>query len=428
MTTLHDRLADLADEAPRGGPAPGVWQAGVRRARRRRAAATLATAVLVAIIAGAATFGHLGIGPSPEPVTEPPRSALHLPLALYPPSPWARAASAAPGVLAAVGMTERDRAHGLRGVWQELAPYAISATDGSAFFLDLGGRDRSHLGGLALSPDGTKVGYARYGPNGRAAGLAVYDSTTATTTLLSDPRWRAGNALDATDLRFSTDSRYLETTMVDSRSAARWRHALVVWDVSSGAPVVAEPAGHYWLPNLGSGPDGIVWSRGPRTFTFDPVTRRTSRVRTPFDVVEASYGPDGRAFAAIAFGARKAAQWRLYVGPSAEHLRRARLPIDADQLIGWSDAHHVVVRQLPSGEVVEVDLRTGVATRVAVDLEGRQMMLPSYAADLWANPLVPGRRPARAHDPRLPWWIVGGTAIVAIGPAGLWWRRRRAGS
>lgn len=43
MTSLHDRLADLAEDAPVGAPTPDLWTAGVRRGRKVRAATVAAT-------------------------------------------------------------------------------------------------------------------------------------------------------------------------------------------------------------------------------------------------------------------------------------------------------------------------------------------------------------------------------------------------
>ena len=53
------------------------------------------------------------------------------------------------------------------------------------------------------------------------------------------------------------------------------------------------------------------------------------------------------------------------------------------------------------------------------------MTLPAYAADLWANDLVDGVRPPTVHDPRLPWWVAGGVALVALIALRLWRRRVR---
>lgn len=428
-TSLHDRLADLAGDAPSGAPGPDLWDRGVRRHRRRAVTVAAATAIgavaVVAVFLGA--VGTLRPSTDQQPA-QVPVEELHLPRAAFPPSPWADGTdeTGAPGPLAYVSIAERWRSQGLTGKQQGMQPFGVSAVDGSAVFLDLPGNGFGDLccGGVVVSPDGTKVGYVRGGYQDGIAGFAVYDAVTGRTRMLEDPRNPVIVGLDYQTIAFSGDSRYLETAYSLSGSRGSRQVSLVVWDVATGESQVAEPAGNYWLPNHGSAPSGIVWSRLRDTFTYDPGTGATSSVRSPSDVVQAAYGPDGKALAMIAKGADEKADWRLLAGPTSDDLRELPLEIDADELLGWSDPQHVVVRQRSTGEAVEVDQRSGQVTSLELEVSGRQMMLPSYAADLWANPLVPGVRPPDVHDPRRPLWI-GGGVTVALGLV-LVVRRRRA--
>ena len=57
MTTLHDRLSDLADEAPGSAPPSDLWATGRRLHRRRRAGTAVVVAAALVALAG---LGGLG--------------------------------------------------------------------------------------------------------------------------------------------------------------------------------------------------------------------------------------------------------------------------------------------------------------------------------------------------------------------------------
>src|SRR4051812_8665492 len=87
MTTLHDRLADLADDAPPGGPAPDLWERGRRYHRQRRVGTlAIAGAACVALVAIAGLSWQQS-GGLPEPAA-PPSVERALPDRLWTPSPW----------------------------------------------------------------------------------------------------------------------------------------------------------------------------------------------------------------------------------------------------------------------------------------------------------------------------------------------------
>lgn len=427
--TLHDRLADLSTDAPPGGPVPGLWETGVRRHRRRRAGVLGAVAAAVALVVGVGLALGLDAGSERSlPPTGVPFDDLHLPRTVYPPSRWAEGTDDAgpPGPLAALSMAARDLPTGWTGVRRTSAPFGVSAVDGSVRFLDLPGTDLAKLGvgWLALSPDGRKVGYARI-RHGDLVGWAVYDTTTGATVRLSDPANPVIRGTDVFEIEFSGDSRYLETNYSPSGSDGSRDDQLVVWDARTGQPTPAEGTGYYWLPDMGSAPHGIVWSRGDRTFTFDPSSGRTTSERFPHELVETSYGPQDRATAYVAFGEHKRDPWRLYVDG-----RPADLDVEPGAVLGWRDAHTVVVANLTGTRARLVDVRTGAAEDPSLDSsrDAGLEMGPLYAADLWANPLVDGVRPPHAGDGRIgPREVAGGAAaVVALAALVGWilWRRR----
>ncbi len=106
--------------------------------------------------------------------------------------------------------------------------------------------------------------------------------------------------MDYFDIVFTGDSRYLATKYSRTLPATSKSDQLVVWDVETGERIPVEAPGKYWEPNMGSAPEGVVWSRGHIVFSFDPVTRSTTSIKLDHDVMKAAYGPDGRRL--IAYG------------------------------------------------------------------------------------------------------------------------------
>ncbi|WP_028635839.1 hypothetical protein [Nocardioides sp. URHA0032] len=175
MTTLHDRLADLADDAPPGGPAPDLWDRGMRYHRQRRAGTAViaaAAVVLLAVVAGAAWQRS-------APVPAPARGPVGLPDRMWSPSPWLSSTST-PGQL--VALTRADR-----GSWTGTDPgvVGVSATSGEYAFVELPGVDLAS-GDVELAPDGRHLAYWLTGPttdtpnslSGPITGVAVYDTVT----------------------------------------------------------------------------------------------------------------------------------------------------------------------------------------------------------------------------------------------------------
>jgi hypothetical protein len=120
-TSLHDRLAGLADDAPPGGAAPDLWERGRRYHRRQWAGrAVIAAAVVLALIG----IGTLDWSRS-APVPAPARGPVGLPDRMWAPSPWLPS-TRTPGQLVALTGAER-------GSWTGTHPgvVGVSATSGS---------------------------------------------------------------------------------------------------------------------------------------------------------------------------------------------------------------------------------------------------------------------------------------------------------
>jgi hypothetical protein len=431
---------DLAEEAPATVAAGSdLWQAGVRRHRRRRVAAVATTTAVLLVVGVLGSLRPLA-APSPEPA-EVPASELHLPRTVHRPSPWAESTrdTGPPGPLAVLSLAHRNLPDGFTGTQQTAEPYGVSALDGSAVFLDLpGGRTEEGYqlgyGALALSPNGRKVGFSHFeqAPGAEfphVIGWDVYDTVSGEITELRVPGMPEIRGIDAFEMRFTGDSRYLLTNYSPTGSDGSRKDALVAWDVETGERVVVEGTGYYWLAEPGSAPEGVVWSRDRRIFTFHPGTGQTEVATMPNEVVTASFGPDGRALAYVGHRPSRpneAVPWHLYVGESVDDLARVRLDVEPGQLLGWRSVHEVVVGGHRRG-VQFVDVRTGEHhTAPAPGWSGEEMIMsPLYAADLWRNPLVAGVEPPAAPDPR--WWLRPPlwVASALLGLAGLLVVRRR---
>jgi hypothetical protein len=447
-TDLREAMRDLAADAPTtlgAAPTADLWQHGVRRRRRQRAGQALVTVVVVALVGGLAALVR-PIDTAPPTPADVPISELHLPRSVQAPDPWAEGTDelGPPGRLAVLSMAPRNLTDGLWGTRPAFGVFGVSAVDGSVRFLDLpgaespGGGSTVGQGVLTLSPDGTRVGYAAVEGEGSddrgpfVVGWNVYDTTSGETTELRVPGMERLRGMDTFEIRFTGDSRSLLTTFSSTGSGGDRDNALVAWDVASGEPVEVEGTGFHWLPNPGSGPEGVVWSRGRQVFQRDLGASSTTRLPVDEEVVEASYAPDGIALAYIGHrptGRDDSAPWRLYGGSSIVRAVERRIPLDLSpgQILGWADELRVVVGDFRQ-RVRVVDLEDGSVERIRLQWSDDLAMSPVYAADLWANPLVDGVAPADASDAR--WWLRGTVWVGALGglvllvAALVWWRRR----
>jgi hypothetical protein len=424
MTTLHDRLVDLAEAAPEALPAPGLWDRGLSYRRRRRAgtAVVLVVAAVALVVLGSVTWLR-----SPQTAELlPADSPGGLPDRLYTPSRWLPGTDNRPlGTIAAVIPADR-------GTWSgtdDRGLVGVSAVTGEYRFLDLP-RLASNLGPVwALSPDGRYVAYlyqeGDLAGSADATGLALYDSTTGQTRLhvLRDGQ---GIQLSHDNLAWAGDDIVMLTwSTTDGISGDN----LVAWNVHVEAPQTLAARGSV-ISILGAGPGFVVVASSRELVVADPGTGLVLRdLRAPLRGSRQVFDASSTRFAVrVTTGLGS----QVLVGtlardpddpPSYVEVPRSETVEDA---VAWVGADHLAVRRLdPVGgaEAVEnIDVRTGAVGNRVLLAPGQHGGV-QLATELLARPTVAAVAPAHPLDPRLV--KVGGAAIVLLaGLAAILWRRR----
>jgi hypothetical protein len=437
MTTLHDRLATLAEDAPPGGPVPDLWERGRRYHRQRRTGTVvMATAVVLGLLA-LGTLNWWRAQPEPAPANGTPA----LPQKIWMPSPFLPGTDdAGPlGQLAAVQSAERT---GWGGTSSGIV--GISATAGEYRFLDL---PEASENVPALAPDGRHVAYwytgeTRQSPNsdsGPVVGVAVYDTTTG--ELVRHPV-ATDHGLWIKSLVWADSARlvfrhmqYMGGDGGDEmlQSAGNQDSGLLVWEPGSGAdPVrlsgidgeVEDSTGEGQL--LVDGGDDMAW-----VDLDDP----GATVRFPRPNVVSVYS-----MAADTGGSRLAAplgnrnpNTLSVVRFDADGTSNRQIP-DSERTFAawaWLDEDHVAaVRRVGSGydasALMRVDVHTGESTemlRFPPNTYGTQTQV---ATDLLGAPAAERPAPPQPLDPRVV--AVAGITVVlgGLGALLLWRRRVRA--
>ena len=150
MDTLHDRLADLAEDAPTGGaPASELWARG-KRAHRVRAAG-LAAALLV--VGAVGTGIGVRVVDGDRSVPEPVGPVVALPIE-YPVGKELPDLGEAPGPLAAIWLTPHEGGGALEavGLVAETGRFGTLPIDVSSSYMTPDAY-------FALSPDGRRIAY-----------------------------------------------------------------------------------------------------------------------------------------------------------------------------------------------------------------------------------------------------------------------------
>lgn len=455
MTTLHDRLADLADEQDGGGlPPTGLWEQGRRLHRRRRAGTAAIVATAVVLLAGVVGLDRSRSSVDVEPAG--PATELGLPDRLYLPDPHL-AGTDDTGPIGPLSVVTA----GVRKDWsgdQTSASVGISGT-GEYAFLDLPGAAAldgfRQDGNLALSADGTKLAYwlsgepagAYGGPPELEAyvGLAVYDTVTGEV-------WRrpieTEHGLSPMTMRWAGDTLWFEVWQYyppQEEGAPSRRTHLVAWDPVSDTAKVFDRTGANkklwgllqpgatWRGNLVLFRDGAVHVVGA-----DGVEVRPPLPVTPEPQGPVHLSPEGGRVAALRDtdedGVGSNEPEPIVVGrgpaePSATPLVLQDVPdADAhrvDELLGWRDESHVVGRRrvntVEDLGVVSVDVETGhLEVLIPFNPEVYDQIL---ASDALGGEVFEATAPPSPLDPRLVWGL--GVGIVLLAAVLLVaWRRR----
>jgi hypothetical protein len=438
MTTLHDRLADLADHAPAGGPVPDLWERGERYHRRRRAgtAVIVATAVvLMAVVAGVSWQRA-----APVPVPAPARGPVGLPDRMWTPSRWLPTAER-PGQLVAI--TPADR-----GTWAGARPglVGVSASSGDYAFLDLPDADMESGGELA--PDGRHVAYWLTGAttgtplrrSGPVTGVAVIDTTTGEVSR----HWiRTEHGLqpdflvwaDAETLVFSAGQIGGGDDDPGSGPSTSTFGAVIAWRLGEEPRRVpgVEPGSDLAGAGHGRILIGTVSDRAGREHLLvdlaDPGRARHVDVPRFAGAIEplhfVALGPVGTQVALVP-GSRT--PHRVKAG-SVENL--AEIPGTESTLgvVDWTDRDTIVTLGIADGwersGLYRVSVTTGRSRKIVrLDADAGPGAW-QFATDLLDAPSVAARRPPTPLDPRVTAGLSVSVVVAALGALVLWRRRVR---
>lgn len=444
MTTLHERLADLAEHAPSGAPAPDLWDRGRRAARRQRLGTVAIVAVVILAVVALGTADWL----RSRPALAPANGAPALPDRIWAPSRWLPGTDDAGelGQLAAVKFAER-------GGWtgSDEGVVGISATTGEYRFLDLPDRSSD---AVALAPDGRHVAYwytgeTRQSPNsgsGPVVGVAVYDTTTG--DVVHQPV-ETDHGLWVEDLLWADADRlvfhYLQFRGGDgdddmAQSSGDNESGLLVWlpgvdeptpiRVVGGGPEIEASTGHGQLLLDNAGP--LVW------FDLDdPDHWRSFGMSSRMGQHVSAVNDDGTLVASV-LGSRS---------PNSISVARVRhgepepaVPVPNTQrtfsVWQWLDRDHVAAVQYAGSKksarrlgferfaLFSVDVITGerqAMIRLPHNDVGASTVL---ATDLLDRPVVTRSEPPHPWDPRA---VAAGEVLLLGGGlvALVLWRRRR---
>ncbi len=427
MTTqLPERLRALADDAPAALSAGDLWQTGVRRHRRR----VLTSVTLAGCLVLALALVGLGDWQSRRPVPAAPPSTRAAPMAIperfFHPSPWLPGTSSPGRLVAVLGTT---RSHFPFGSDLD-ALVGVSAGSQAYHFLDLPGEGPDY--GEPLSPDGRHLAYYVDGqPRGDAKlgdrsiiGVAILDLTTGEVERHVVPTEHGlfPSLLSWVDDRtLAMASDHLTSAAVESYSG---RTVVRLFTLGRAEPMVLPHSNVLPVPVVTT--TGFAGSVHPRVLrTYDAAGRVTGDVRMSTFLVNAAYdAPSGR-LAGIRGDPKQGGSGpgRLMAGRVVDG--RAQLSTvpghhRPSTVLGWSDAHHVVVDQGGhlSRLVLAVDVRTGAEQRLTwtgPQTPGGQWYGIGLATDALHHPVtVPAVEPPQPWNPR---WVAGGAlaAVLLVG-------------
>lgn len=429
MTPLHDRLADLAEEAPPGGPLPDLWQQGRRIAFVRRvgtAGVVAASCLALLVVVGLAWERGRPTAVAPAGGTHEPA----MPDRLHRPSGWLGSFDGAPGPLAAVIPTRHQHLVG-----SEPGVVGVSATTGRYAFLVLPRfvADGDGDGGVALSPDGRRLAYWISGSTSGdpvddepVTGYAVYDAVTGRTSRVEIPTRRGLDSAYSGNLAWLDDRTLLvqygqKLTANESRTERP-----VLWRVGGSVRPVGERSGPSWTQYAG----GHSW-----LLQVEPGSWRWALTNTASDGLRAmrmpniafrsdvAISPDGTHVAGV--GTSETGVLKI-VGPDGD------VAADGDaktfSAFYWLDDHQVLASRRVSPDIgadtalESLDVATHRWTRLVRGLPPYEQS-QLYAFELLDRPTRPAEEPPHPLGAR----VVTGSAIAILLVGGLAlvvWRRR----
>jgi hypothetical protein len=435
MTTLHDRLTDLAEQAPPGGPAPELWDRARRVHRVRRAGTVAIVATAVILLAVVATLDWQRAAPAPAPAGGP----IGLPDRVWAPSPWLPS-NQRPGQLISLVGAEQGTWTGPRA-----AVVGVSASSGGYAFLDLPGADLGN-GAAELAPDGRHIAYWLRGKttgtplsdSGPIAGVAVYDTETGD---VSRHRISTAHGLrpeflawaDASTIVFSAgqimggdDASGLDQSTSRFGSVMSWSlgdEPQRVVGVAAGASL--EGAAHGRI---------LVESDSPRGSRLVELTDPSAARDIHHPGTSGSIG--GLHFVALGGSGDRIAlvrgpsnPSRVVAGPVGE-LAPVPGTRGTSGIVDWIDDDTIVTlkqgdrRKEGPSALYRVSVASGASSQLVRFPAGDYGGDWQFATDLFDAPSVDAVRPPSPMDPRLAAGLSAATCVAAA--AGLFlWRRRR---
>lgn len=434
---MNDVGTALREAAQRVTPAPvapeALWQQGRRRVRRRRVVASALAAAVVALVVGVGGSLSLVDGRQEAPPLGP-AGEMRLPDRFFQPSEVLKPRAEPPGRLVAVlGAPLRSAEHGMGLV-------GVTAETGEYRALEAPGYDALAETPVALSADGRYVAWWRTDPGlpvGNAGspphtGLVVYDAVTGS---VLTHRPQAPHGLDGQELVWTDAGLWFNYYAWDDAGGdGGTSTGTMFWDLDS-EPHPAGPGRqfHNLSGATGRGADLVLRfeedGKSELRWVRPDGVRRAATFRADLTgglavsaegSVAALRDSDGESVAGDS-------PYPLLVGRVLDGAVTFReVPgVDADEVLGWRDADHVVVRrwkQSPQG-YVSVDVRDGGMELLSTPVSQNFAPGSVVAADAWQAPVYDAREPDWPVDTR-PFIIAGLVLACAAGIGLLWWRRR----
>ncbi|MDP2775056.1 MAG: hypothetical protein Q8O61_16000 [Nocardioides sp.] len=439
MTSLHDRLTDLAEAAPGGKRPPDLWEQGRRYGRRRRIEAAALTLVLLgavgSLVGALLPQASYDVGPADA------RASLRLPDRLYDPSPWLRGTDEVGeiGPLVAVTRAERktlfDSSVGVVGV----------SADGDYAFLDLPDLAEQVAAlpdVVALSGDGQRLAYQLTGESVKepnlldgdvVVGLAVYDTVTGEITRHEVP---TEHGISVSGLVWVGDTLWLEFGQWDQGAAADASEGsgsdyhVFRWDPSREPERIAGALANR-MPAPGYDAPVVVTNTRIELFDQDGTTKQRD-LRVDVDSETAPMlSPSGSRVALLEDPGDPSVNnqpqaLRVGVVPPAgsDTVRTTRVgEVTVDQLWGWRDDEHVVVRDYGRNSLVTIDVETGAVEPLMTLSDRSWTPETSIAQEALEAPTFAAPEPPYVMGPRLQAALVALVLLLA-GLGALVWRRR----